>query len=171
MKKSRVWIVIALVLIFAAGIVGGIFAERWWIAKKPEFRRSAPTGHYPSMTRWAKDLGLTAEQQDKIKAIFQKNDERIKELRTDYYKHLGEIREQLKKEIDAVLTPGQKEKMEAMIQKQREEWRKANEQRDRRINPRQKPNMKKESNNEKESNLWTSDSGGNRRSHPGLHPS
>lgn len=169
MKKSRVWIVVALALIFAAGIVGGIFAERWWLAKKPDFRRP-PTGHYPSMSRWAKDLGLTAEQQDKIKAIFQKNDERIKELRTDYYKHLGEIREQLKKEIDAVLTPEQKEKMEAMIQKQREEWRKANEQRERRIDPRLKPNIKKESNNEKESDLRTGDPGGNRRSHPGLHP-
>lgn len=169
MKKSRVWIVVALALIFAAGIVAGIFAERWWLAKKPDFRRS-PTGHYPSMTRWAKDLGLSAEQQDKIKAIFQKNDERIKELRTDYYKHLGEIREQLKKEIDAVLTPEQKEKMEAMIQKQREEWRKTNEQRERRIDPRPKPNIKKESYNEKESDLRTGDPGGNRRSHPGLHP-
>ncbi|MCJ7564029.1 MAG: hypothetical protein MUP52_05505 [Candidatus Aminicenantes bacterium] len=127
MKKSKLWIILSLILIFAAGIGGGIFAEHWWLAKKPEARRSIMAARYPSHDRWAKELGLTAEQQEKIREIFKKNDVRIKGLRTDYFKRVGEMRDELKKEIDAVLTPAQKQKMEAMIQKFSEEHRRESE--------------------------------------------
>ena len=130
MKKSKLWIILSLILIFAAGVGGGIFAEHWWLAKKPEARRSIMAARYPSHDRWAKELGLTAEQQEKIREIFKKNDVRIKGLRTDYFKHVGEMRDELKKEIDAVLTPAQKQKMEAMIQKFSEERRRDNEKRE-----------------------------------------
>jgi len=129
-KKSKLWIILSLILIFAAGVGGGIFAERWWLAKKPEARRGINAARYPSHDRWAKELGLTAEQQEKIREIFKKNDVRIKGLRTDYFKHVGEMRDELKKEIDAVLTPAQKQKMEAMIQKFSEERRRDNEKRE-----------------------------------------
>jgi Spy/CpxP family protein refolding chaperone len=46
-------------------------------------------------------------------------------------KRYTEIRAQLKAEIDAVLTPAQKQKLEAMIQKHNEERRRENERRQR----------------------------------------
>jgi Spy/CpxP family protein refolding chaperone len=88
-------------------------------------------GRFPSHERWARELGLSTEQQDKINGIFKNNDERIKELRTGFYKNLGDIRGQLKQEIDTVLSPEQKQKMEAMIQKYMEQRRKDSDKRDR----------------------------------------
>ena len=171
MKKSKLWIVLSLVLIFAAGIVGGIFGERWILAKKPDGRRPGPSERYPSHDRWAKDLGLTAEQQDKIREIFKKNDDRIKELQTDFFKHVGEMRNEIRKEIDAVLTPEQKRKNDAMIQKLEEERRKDKEKRDQRnTESPKKENSTKEIINEKEGDHRSGDSGGYRRSHPGVWP-
>jgi Spy/CpxP family protein refolding chaperone len=169
-KKSKLWIILSLILIFAAGVGGGIFAERWWLAKKPEARRGINAARYPSHDRWAKELGLTAEQQEKIREIFKKNDERIKGLRTDYFKHVGEMRDELKKEIDAVLTPAQKQKMEAMIQKFSEERRRDNEKREKQNESQRNRNLKKESNNEKKGDRRSGDPGGSLWSHPGLYP-
>jgi Spy/CpxP family protein refolding chaperone len=169
-KKSKLWIILSLILIFAAGVGGGIFAEHWWLAKKPEARRSIMAARYPSHDRWAKELGLTAEQQEKIREIFKKNDERIKGLRTDYFKHVGEMRDELKKEIDAVLTPAQKQKMEAMIQKFSEEHRRENEKREKQNESQRNRNLKKESDNEKKGDRRSGDPGGSLWSHPGLYP-
>jgi Spy/CpxP family protein refolding chaperone len=172
MSKSKIWITIALVLVFATGVAVGVFAEKWWFTKRPGMRGGGPNpANYPSMARWANELGLTAEQQAKIQDIFKANEERIKGLRTDFYKNLGDIRDQMRKEIDAVLTPEQKQKMEAMIQKQMEQHRKEMERRPKPPrNPNSKPNIKKESPNEKEVDRRTGDSGSLRWSHPGLQP-
>lgn len=116
MNKSRWWIVLSLILVFAAGAAAGIFAEKWFLSKRFEARRAQPD-RPPTLDRWAKDLGLTPEQKEKIRVIFQNNEDRMKALRGDFYKHLGEIRAQLKSEIDAVLTPEQKQKLDAIIQK------------------------------------------------------
>jgi Spy/CpxP family protein refolding chaperone len=169
MIKSRFWIVIALLLVFAAGAVGGVFIDRWFTAKRMEARRGGP-GRYPTIERWSKDLSLTSEQQEKIRVIFKENEGQIKGLRTDYFKHLGEIRAQLKSKIDAVLTAEQKQKLESMIQKHMEEMRKQGGERQRRPDSRPKQNPNKESDNEKEANHRSGDSGGYRGSHPGLRP-
>ncbi|MGD0783268.1 MAG: hypothetical protein ABSA30_10470 [Candidatus Aminicenantales bacterium] len=136
MNKSRLWIVLSLVLLFAAGMVAGIFADKWFLGPKSDARRG-PGNRPPTLEFWTKALGLTVEQQAKIREIFKRNeerlqnDERLKTLRTDLDKRYGEIRTQLKAEIDAVLTPAQKQKLEAMIQKHEEERRKDNERRQR----------------------------------------
>jgi len=128
MNKSRVWIAGSMILLFAAGIVAGIFIDKWFLNKRPTLRRSQ--GQRPStLDIWTKELGLSAEQQAKLREIFQKNDERmktddrLKALRMDYNKRMAEIRAQLKSEIDAVLTPEQIKKLEAMIQKHASEYR------------------------------------------------
>jgi Spy/CpxP family protein refolding chaperone len=176
MKKSTPWIVLTLVLVFAAGVVGGVLGDRWWFTKRPQMRRPASAERYPSRDRWAKDLGLTSEQQEKIREIFKKNDERmrtdekIKELRVESNKRFAEIREQLKNEIDAVLTPEQRVKNEAMIQKMMEERRKENEKRDKQSESQRNRNPKKETGNEKESSRRSGDPGGPRGGYPGLYP-
>jgi len=141
MNKSRMWIILSLVLLFAAGMVAGIFADKWFFGKKADARRG-PANRPPTLEIWTKELGLTVDQQAKIRDIFKhnearlQNDERLKSLRSDLDKRYGEIRAQLKAEIDAVLTPVQKQKFEAMIQKHDEERRKDNERRQRSREPR-----------------------------------
>ena len=179
MSRSRLWVVLAVVLIFAAGTAVGIFAERGVLAKRPQFRRgpSPSGGGVPTMGRWFKDLELTDAQQAKMKEIFKANDERmrndekIKQLRAESNKRFAEIREQLKQEIDAVLTAEQKKKLEAMIQRNLEERRKDSERGSRRNDPRSKPIPKKESFDEKEEmDRRAGDPGGSRGSHPRLFP-
>jgi Spy/CpxP family protein refolding chaperone len=169
MTKSRLWIVLSLVLVFAAGVAAGIFAERSWLGRHPS-PPAGGRGHAPSHDSWAKELGLTEEQKALIQDVFKKNDERIKGLRTDFYKHLGEIRGELKKEIDAILTPEQRAKQEAMMQKYLEERRKDNARRDPGPKPRPEGNTTNERNYEEENHPRSGDPGDHRGSHPGLFP-
>ena len=75
------------------------------------------------------ELGLTQDQQDKIKAIFEKYAPQAKELMSKGRENLTEedktkFRELMKTqgdEISAVLTPEQKEKMKAAMDKRRAE--------------------------------------------------
>jgi Spy/CpxP family protein refolding chaperone len=177
-NRSRLWFVLAVLLIFAAGLAVGIFADRGVLSHRPAFRRSPSTGGgVPTMDRWFKELDLSEAQQTKIREIFKANDERmrndekIKQLRAESNKRFAEIREQLKKEIDAVLTAEQKKKLEAMIQRNLEERRKDSERGNRRTDPRSTPIPKKESFDEKkEMDRQPGNPGGARGSHPGLFP-
>jgi len=169
MTKSRLWIVLSLVLVFAAGAAAGIFAERYWFGRRPPMR-SSNRGPAPTHDRWAKDLGLTEEQKAKIQEIFKKNEAPMNELRTDFYKHLGDIRSAMTKEIDAVLTPEQKAKQDAMIQKYREARKKEAERRPQSSGDRPQGNSTKERINEKETRYRSGDPGDRRGSHPGLFP-
>ena len=128
MKKYTVLIVFSLVVVFGLGIAGGVFGERFFVHKKSE-RPSQPRSHPPTMDLFAKELGLTAEQQAQIRDIFKRNEERMNVLRGEERKRLNEVRALLKGEIDAVLTPEQKTKLEAMIQRHREESRRRSEER------------------------------------------
>jgi Spy/CpxP family protein refolding chaperone len=58
---------------------------------------------------------LSQAQQDQIREIFKRNEDRLKAFGEEFHKRLGEMRSQIKNEIDAVLTPEQKQKLEAMI--------------------------------------------------------
>ncbi len=166
MKRSKLWVILSLVLSFGAGVVAGIFAEKEFLGRRaPAHKRQAP----PSMDSWAKDLGLTAEQQAKIQDIFKQNEGRIKTLRSDFFKHLGEIRAQLKSEIDAVLTPEQRKKQDAMIQKHNEQRRKEYG-RDRPREPGPAAPARKENTNEKENDPQDWNPGGHRGGHPGFFP-
>jgi len=179
MNRSRLWFALAVVLVFAAGLAVGIFADRSLLARRPPFRRPSAQagGGVPTMSRWFRDLGLSPDQQKKIGEIFKANDERIRadekirSLRAESNKRFAEIREQLRQEIDSVLTPEQKKKLEAMIQNHLEERRKDSERGSRRNDPRSSPNPKKESFDEKkEMDRRPGDPGGSRGSHPGFFP-
>ncbi len=128
MNKPRLWIVLSFILVFAAGIAAGLFGHSWLTAKRPGDRRG---DRLPSMESWAKEIGLTADQQARLRELFKANDARmrgdarLKELRSETFKRYGELRSQLQAEIDAVLTPEQKAKNDAMIKRHEEERRKA----------------------------------------------
>jgi Spy/CpxP family protein refolding chaperone len=131
MSRPRIWIILSFLLVFAAGLAAGVFGHNWFSAKGPGDRRGGAV-RPPSMEDWAKEVGLTADQQTRLRALFEANDTRmrgdarLKELRTDMSKRYGELRSQLRAEIDAVLTPEQKVKNDAMIKRHQEERRRAN---------------------------------------------
>lgn len=132
-NKSRFWIILVVLVAFVAGLLGGFWVERYLIQKKrPRFRPKPPreeTVRFPSLDQMSRELGLSEDQQAAIRQAFERNDVRLKELRSDMHSRLTQIRAQLKTEIDAILTVEQKQKFEAMIQRYLEERKKEFEKR------------------------------------------
>jgi phosphosulfolactate synthase (CoM biosynthesis protein A) len=115
---NKFWIVFSLIVVFAAGFIGGILFEKHLIDKKVEKRvKRRSSVRFPSLEIMAKELSLTPEQEEQIREIFKNNEERFKNLRKNIDDHLLSIRSQLKNEIKNVLTNEQVLKFEAMIEK------------------------------------------------------
>jgi len=117
-NHNKFWIVFSLIVVFAAGFMGGILFEKNLIDKKAEKRvKKRSSVRFPSLEMMAQELSLTAEQQEQIREIFKNNEERFKNLRSSINERLSSIRAQLKKEIKDVLSDEQKLRFEAMIEK------------------------------------------------------
>jgi len=116
--KVKFWIIFSLVAVFIIGGAAGYFGERYLVHKRHEMGaggRDRRCPHFPTVEILAKELSLSQVQQDQIREIFKRNEDRLKAFGEEFHKRLGEMRSQLKNEIDAVLTPEQKQKLEAMI--------------------------------------------------------
>ena len=112
--KYKILVALTLFVVFGLGVAAGILGERY-IVHHAERRAAAARPHPPSPETWAKELGLTKEQQDKIREIFQRNEERMKAYRADSHARLDELRKTLRGEINAVLTPEQRQKNDEII--------------------------------------------------------
>jgi len=119
MKNNyKFWIILSLVIVFLAGIMGGILFERYVIDKKParRSRRASPV-RFPTLEMMAQELNLSSEQQEQIREIFKNNEVRIKTVRKDVNKRFLSMRTQIRSEIIDVLNEEQKLKFEDMINK------------------------------------------------------
>ena len=121
--KYRLLVALTLLVVFGLGVAAGVLGERY-AAHKKDRRAAAGRPHLPSPESWARELGLTQEQQDKIRDIFKGNEERMKAHRAESRARLDELRKMLKAEIDAVLTPEQKAKNDEMIARFEEQRKK-----------------------------------------------
>lgn len=143
----RLWIALSLVIVFAAGVLGGMLLEKNLPHKKFERkdRRKSPV-RFPSIEDMAVELNLTPEQQEKIREVFRNNEDRFKTLRKDIDARLKNMRSQLKEEINSVLTEEQSQKFDAMIQKYISQ-RKKEEMERRKDRPDRHRNERKDDNN------------------------
>lgn len=130
-NKFRIWIVLSLVGAFAAGVLGGIFVERSLLHPRKHSRAQRAPDRPPNLEAMARELGLSPEQKESIRQIFERNDGRFKELYTEMHSRLSALRSEIKDEIDAILTPEQKQKMEALIAKHGEKRKRESDGKDR----------------------------------------
>lgn len=121
--KYRLLVALTLLVVFGLGVAAGVLGERYASHRK-ERRAAAARPHPPSPESWARELGLSQEQQDRIGDIFKGNEERMKAYRTESRARLGELRKALKAEIDAVLTPEQKAKNDEILRRFEEQRKK-----------------------------------------------
>ncbi len=129
-NHNKFWIVFSLIVVFAAGFMGGILFEKNLIDKKAEKRvKKGSSVRFPSLEIMAQELSLTSEQEEQIREIFKNNEERFKNLRKNIDDRLSSIRAQLKKEIKNVLSDEQVLKFEAMIEKYISQRKKETEKR------------------------------------------
>jgi len=130
--KLKFWLVLSLVVAFGAGLLGGMFGERYFFhgRRHAQLGRAPRSGsHFPSLEQLSERLGLSASQQDQIRKIFQDHDAELKELRAEMNARLGTIRSGLKDKMDAVLTPEQKVEFEASIKEHMEDRKREAEKR------------------------------------------
>ena len=117
-NNYKLWITISLVIVFAAGVTGGILLDRNILHQKPQKApKKRDSIHFPTIETMAKELSLTADQQEKIKTLFEKGEEEFKSLRRDIQGRLSSMRKQLIADIKSVLDEEQTLKFEAMIEK------------------------------------------------------
>lgn len=122
MKKYKILIIVSLIIVFGLGVTAGIFGGRYYMHRRLR-RANEPRPPFRNVETMARELGLTEDQQARIREIFRNNEERFKALRSELHKRLEEMRGLLKQEIDAVITPEQKAKLETAIRRYEEERR------------------------------------------------
>ncbi len=118
LKKYRLWVALTLLVVFGLGAAAGIFGEHYLMHRRDR-RPAAPRTPFVLLDPVVKALGLTTDQQASIREIFKRSDERMKTLDAEIHSRLREMRAALKSEVDAILTPEQRAKLEDMIQKER----------------------------------------------------
>jgi hypothetical protein len=130
MKNNyKLWIIVSLIAVFVAGVVCGVLIDKNMLNKRKHDSRRRSSTRFPTLEMMAEELALSAEQQTKIREIFNNNEVRFKNLREDMDMRLSEIRAQLLSDIKSVLLEEQKTKFEAMIEKYRSQRKKEYEER------------------------------------------
>jgi Spy/CpxP family protein refolding chaperone len=125
--KYKILVALTLLVVFGLGVTAGVLGQRY-AAHRAARRAAAARPHPPTPASWAKELGLTQEQQDRMREIFKKSEERMKAFRTESRAKLDELRKQLWGETNAILTPEQRTKNDEMIRRF-EDWRKKESER------------------------------------------
>jgi len=141
-NKYKLWVTVSLIVVFALGVAVGIFGGRMFLEKKKPGppQRQEP---FPTMEVISKELQLTPQQEGQIREIFKRSEERFESFRKEVHGRLAELRQQLKTEMDNVLTPEQQKKMQELMERYMRQRRRETTER-REDKPRTQPPLEKE---------------------------
>jgi Spy/CpxP family protein refolding chaperone len=128
-KRAR-WIGTALLLVtFVAGALAGAASERVMRADDPQpqpQRSGDMRGGSRRLLldeRFANELQLTTEQRAQIKAIMDRRDQQARKVWGEAEPRLKAVGEDTRVEIQKVLTPEQREKLETEIARRHAAWK------------------------------------------------
>ncbi len=113
--RSKLWVVVALVTTFAAGVVVD-WGLRAWIGVHPggvwdRSRRRGPDAVVPYLTR---ELDLTAAQRDSVHAIFERHRCDMAALWRQTRPRFDSLRAAIDAEIETQLSPTQRTRFHAL---------------------------------------------------------
>ncbi len=113
--RSKLWVVVALVTTFAAGVVVD-WGLRAWIGVHPggvwdRSRRRGPDAVVPYLTR---ELDLTAAQRDSVHAIFERHRCDMAALWRQTRPRFDSLRAAIDAEIETQLSPTQRARFHAL---------------------------------------------------------
>ncbi|HET7790886.1 MAG TPA: periplasmic heavy metal sensor [Gemmatimonadales bacterium] len=107
--KSKVWAVALLAAVFVAGGAAGYALS----LHRHDDRRGGPD----QMVRYlTKELGLTPPQQDSVRAIFVRHRNEMEQIWKEVRPKYDSVRAEVHREIDALLTPEQRQKNARLIE-------------------------------------------------------
>ena len=128
--KNARWIGTVLLLVtFVAGALAGAASERVMRADDPQPQRQrggdmrGGSRRLLLDERFANELQLSTEQRAQIRTIMDKRDEQAKKVWSEAEPRLHAVGEETRAEIQKVLTPEQRVKLEAEIARRHTAWK------------------------------------------------
>ena len=107
---------LAALLIFATGVVtGGLALNRLRPAPRPAAGLPGLTQRLELMRRMERQLDLSADQRERIEAVFRESHQRMKQLWEPLSPQVAEETRRVRERIRAELTPAQTEKFEHLL--------------------------------------------------------
>ena len=117
-QKARLWL--ALVFILGAaigGVFGYSFAHRSYAATQGPTTLSEPERRAKRMAEMTREVGLTPEQSTQIDQIIHQAHDEIKAIHDRTDADVDAVRQRAREQTRTLLTPEQKPKFEAWIQR------------------------------------------------------
>ena len=127
---NKPWkIILAFIGVFFAGaVIGGVVAVRFGreIAREPR-----PMDRFEPMLmkRYANRLELTDEQRTKVREIVRTTEKELREMRSEGFKKAVAAGERMNAQIEQLLTPEQRGRLEELKQEMRERWKEERQKR------------------------------------------
>jgi hypothetical protein len=120
-QKATLWLALVFVLGTALGaFLGYAFAHRSYAAATPT-QLTAEQRRTQKREQLARDVGLTAEQQNQVNAILDEAQSEYKAIHAVSDPQVDAARQKSRDKIRLILSPGQKPKFEEFIRKMDEE--------------------------------------------------
>ncbi|MDZ7362596.1 MAG: hypothetical protein ONB46_18010 [candidate division KSB1 bacterium] len=111
--KTKIWVVAAFVLTFAAGVLTGALVVREYGQPPAPSLRQEHEPRRPRPTRWEilkSQLNLSQTQSQQVAAIVKRHEERLRKQFSQIRPMSHQIIREMTAEIDSVLTPEQRVK-------------------------------------------------------------
>jgi Spy/CpxP family protein refolding chaperone len=120
--RGRTMAGLVLLLVALAGGLAGVAVDRLVLLPQmrggPDFgrhgRHGPPPPNHEFRDRFAHDLGLTDDQQVRIDSIMDRQMREVRAIRSQVQPRVDSIISGARRELDAVLTPEQRQKAEAL---------------------------------------------------------
>ena len=112
-----------LLLMFAAGFVGGVVANRAWTRHTIAAMAANPAalqGRIEWQLIWR--LRLNPDQRKQVHEILADSRQRIRGLQQEFQPQIAAIRQETRQKIDAVLTPEQRNRLDQMTKQALPLW-------------------------------------------------
>ena len=131
-KKAGVWLAVVFLLGAAIGVVFGYgFAQHKTLAAGPPVSVPPPEAERRAkrVAEMTKEIGLTPEQAQKLDSIIHQTHDNMKTIHDKADADVDAARQNARAQIREMLTPEQKPKFEAMVQRMDAERKRAAENR------------------------------------------
>jgi len=125
LRKARLWLAIVFLVGAAIGAVFGYSLGHHTVLAKTNPPMSESERRAKRVADMTKEVGLTPEQSQKADDIIREAHSEMKGIREKAESDVDGVREKARSEMRAMLTPEQKAKFEAMVQRMDEERKKA----------------------------------------------
>ena len=121
---NKPWkVILAFTGVFLAGaVIGGVVTLRFVREMVRDFR---PMDRFEPllMKRYASRLELTEEQREQVREIVRTTEKELRRLRGEGFKEAVSAGEKMNAQIEQILTPEQRVRLEELKQEMRERWK------------------------------------------------